>query len=156
MLEILELLQLSRYTRADTVQPNILVCCACLPFSKSSLQAQLPVMEALVQWFLPYTHNEDMPCMSTTLDVLSLVSARLPTSGLFASSLGAGKKRKMFTLYILQSAFSPPEQPLCRDNASTLRSLGKTSLSHILFAIVRELLGVSWIWDLLLCFMAEL
>lgn len=29
--------------------------CACLPFSKLSLQAQLPVMEALVPWFLPHT-----------------------------------------------------------------------------------------------------
>lgn len=77
--------------------------------------------------------------MSTTLEVLSLVSAWLPTSGLFTSSREAGKKRKMFTLCILQSAFSPPEQPLCRDNAATLRSLGKISLGHILFAIAREL-----------------
>lgn len=79
--------------------------------------------------------------MSTTLEVLSLVSAWLPTSGLFTSSREAGKKRKMFTPCILQlqSAFSPPEQPLCRDNAATLRSLGKISLGHILFAIAKEL-----------------
>lgn len=82
--------------------------------------------------------------MSTTLDVLSLVSAWLPISWLFASSQGAGKERKILTPCILQSAFSPPEQPLCRDNAPTLKSLGKISLSHILFAIVKELLGVSW------------
>lgn len=93
--------------------------------------------------------------MSTTLDVLSLVSAWLSTSGLFASSQRAGKKRKTFIPCILQSAFSPPEQPLCRDNAPTLRSLDKISLSHILFAIVRELLGVSWARDLLLCFVAK-
>lgn len=42
---------------------------------------------------------------------------------------------------ILQSPFSSPEQLLCRDNALSLMSLGKISLSHILFAIVKELLG---------------
>lgn len=87
--------------------------------------------------------------MSTTLAVLSLVSAWLPTSGLLASSQEAGKRRQMFTLCILQSAFSPPEQPLCRDNAATLRSLGKILLGHILFAIAKELTeGV-------LCFLAK-
>lgn len=140
---------MSRYTRTDTVQPNILVCsfgtckqysCACLPFSKLSLQAQLPVMEALVPWFLPHTHDDDMPCMSTTLDVLSLVSACCLLQD-FLHPLRAGKKRKTFTPCILQSAFSLPKQPLCRDNAPTLRSLDKISLSHILFAIIKELLG---------------
>lgn len=149
MLEISELPQLSRYTRTDTVQPNILVCsfgtckqysCACLPFSKLSLQAQLPVMEALVPWFLPHTHDDDMPCMSTTLDILSLVSACCLLQD-FLHPLRAGKKRKTFTPCILQSAFSPPKQPLCRDNAPTLRSLDKISVSHILFAIIKELLG---------------
>lgn len=96
-----------------------------------------------------------MPCMSISSDVLSLVSAWLPTSGLFASSQRAWKKRKTLTPCILQSAFSPPEQPLCRENAPSLRSLGKISLSHTLFAIVKELLGVSWARDLLLCFVAE-
>lgn len=97
-------------------------------------------MEALVPWFLPHTHHEDMPCMSTTLGVLSLVSACCLLQD-FLHTLRAGKKRKTFTPCILQSAFSPPEQPLCRDNAPTLRSLDKISLSHILFAIVKELLG---------------
>lgn len=84
-------------------------------------------------------HNEGIPCVSTTLAVLSLVSAWLPASGLFASSQEAGKKRKMFTPCILQSTFSLPEQPLCRDNAATLSSLGKISHGHILFVIAKEL-----------------
>lgn len=165
MLEILELPQLSRYTRADTVQPNILLC----SFGTASSTAVLACLSAnyhfrhsCLWWkhwchgFCPsHLHNEDMPCMSTTSDVLSLVSAWLSTSGLFASSQRAWKKRKTLTPCILQSAFSPPEQPLCRENAPSLRSLGKISLSHTLFAIVKELLGVSWAQDLLLCFVAE-
>lgn len=165
MLEILELPQLSRYTQADTVQPNIL-CARLVPASSTAvlacLSANYHFRHSCLWWkhwcrgFCPtHLHNEDMPCISTTSDVLSLLSAWLPTSGLFASSQGAGKKGKTLTLCILQSAFSPPEQPLCRDNAPTVRSLGKISLSHILFAIVKELLGFSWARDLLLCSVAK-
>lgn len=61
----------------------------------------------------------------------------------------------MFTPCILQSAFSPPEQPLCRDNAATLRSLRKISLGHILFAIARELLEGLLGLGPTLCFVAK-
>lgn len=73
----------------------------------------------------------------------------------FLHPLGGRKEKEDTHPVILQSAFSPPEQPLCRDNAPTVRSLGKISLSHVLFAIVKELLGFSWARDLLLCSVAK-
>lgn len=71
--------------------------------------------------------------------------------GLFLSCLPTGCKR--FTSGILQSAFSPPEQPCCRENAATWVSVGKISLRHILFAVTvvlsKELRRVSLSLDLL-------
>lgn len=128
----------SRYASLVPASSTAVVAC---------LSANSHFRHSCLQWkhwchgFCPsLLHNEDIRCMSTTSEVLSLVSAWLPTSGLFTSSQEAGKKREMFVPCILQSAFSPPEQPLCRDNAATLRSLSKISLGRILFAIAKELL----------------
>lgn len=89
-----------------------------------------------------HLHNEDIPCMSTTLDVLSLVSAWLPISGLFSSSWGREEEEDIHHMHFAICLFSSWAEPLCRDNAPSLRSLGKISLSHMLFAVVKELLGL--------------
>lgn len=148
MLEILGLPRLNRCIQADRVQPNSYMCwfgtskqCSykCLPFSKLPLQAQLPAVKALVPQFLPHTLLQWSPepgfCFVAYFGTCYILRRQ--------------ENKARCSTHAFWSLPFPILSSLFAKTVVTLRSLGKISLDHILFAIAKELLKVSWAQDLL-------